>query len=50
MLLQNHDILALGRTAAEVFMHLYNLEAACKIQVDVLAAAPNALGSILSRR
>ena len=38
MLLQNHGILALGRTAAEVFIYHYHLEAACKIQVDVLAA------------
>ena len=38
MLLQNHGLLALGRTAAEVFMYHYHLEAACKIQVDVLGA------------
>ena len=38
MLLQNHGILTLGRTAVEVFMYHYHLEAACKIQVDVLGA------------
>lgn len=41
MLLQNHGLLTLGRTAAEVFMYHYHLEAACKIQVDVLAATDN---------
>lgn len=37
MLLQNHGLLAVGRTAAEVFMYHYYLEMACKVQVDVLS-------------
>lgn len=38
MLLQNHGLLVVGRTAAEAFSYHYYLEMACKIQVDVLAA------------
>jgi ribulose-5-phosphate 4-epimerase/fuculose-1-phosphate aldolase len=38
MLLENHGILAVGRTAAEVFWYHYMLEMACKIQIDVLHA------------
>lgn len=38
MLLQNHGLLAVGRTAAEAFTYHYYLEMACKIQVDVLGA------------
>ncbi len=38
MLLENHGILAVGRTAAEVFWYHYTLEMACKIQIDVLHA------------
>lgn len=38
MLLENHGILAVGRTAAEVFWLHYMLEMACKIQIDVLHA------------
>jgi len=37
MLLQNHGLLAVGRTAAEAFLYHYYLEAACKIQVDILS-------------
>jgi ribulose-5-phosphate 4-epimerase/fuculose-1-phosphate aldolase len=37
MLLQNHGLLAVGRTAAEVFKYHYMLEMACKIQVDILS-------------
>ena len=37
MLLQNHGLLAVGRTAAEAFKYHYMLELACKIQVDVLS-------------
>lgn len=37
MLLQNHGLLAVGRTAAEVFMYHYYLEMACKVQVDILS-------------
>ncbi|UWQ90298.1 class II aldolase/adducin family protein [Rhodobacteraceae bacterium M382] len=54
MLLQNHGLLTLGRTAAEVFMYHYHLEASCKIQVDVMAAtddpiliSPDALDPLL---
>ena len=36
MLLQNHGLLAVGRTAAEAFTYHYFLEMACKIQVDIL--------------
>jgi len=32
-------LLAAGRTVAEAFYYLYILEAACKIQVDVLSAS-----------
>lgn len=38
MLLQNHGLLVVGRTAAEAFIYHYYLEMACKIQVDVLGA------------
>lgn len=38
MLLQNHGLLAVGRTAAEAFAYHYFLEMACKIQVDVLSS------------
>lgn len=38
MLLNNHGILAVGRTAAEVFWYHYMLEMSCKIQIDVLHA------------
>ncbi len=37
MLLQNHGLLAVGRTAAEAFAYHYYLEMACKIQVDILS-------------
>ena len=37
MLLQNHGLLAVGRTAAEAFKYHYMLEMACKIQIDVLS-------------
>ncbi len=37
MLLQNHGLLVVGRTAAEAFLYHYYLEMACKIQVDILA-------------
>ena len=37
MLLQNHGLLVVGRTAAEVFAYHYYLEMACKIQVDILS-------------
>ena len=37
MLLQNHGLLVVGRTAAEAFLYHYYLEMACKVQVDILA-------------
>jgi len=37
MLLQNHGLLVVGRTAAEAFTYHYYLEMACKIQVDILS-------------
>jgi ribulose-5-phosphate 4-epimerase/fuculose-1-phosphate aldolase len=36
MMMQNHGLLAAGRTVAEAFYHLYTLENACKVQVDVM--------------
>jgi ribulose-5-phosphate 4-epimerase/fuculose-1-phosphate aldolase len=41
MIMHNHGLLAAGRTVAEAFYYLYILEAACKIQVDVLSASNN---------
>ena len=38
MLLQNHGLLAVGRTAAEAFVYHYYLEMACKVQVDILSS------------
>ena len=37
MLLQNHGLLAAGRTVAEAFDHIYYLERACQAQVAALA-------------
>ena len=37
MLLENHGLLVVGRTAAEAFMYHYYLEMACKVQVDILS-------------
>ena len=38
MIMRNHGLLSAGRTVAEAFFHLYTLENACKVQVDVLAS------------
>lgn len=38
MILYNHGLLTCGGSAAEAFLRLYNLEMACKVQVDVMAA------------
>ena len=38
MILQNHGLLACGRTAAEAFYYHYYLEMACKVQVDVMSS------------
>lgn len=37
MILRNHGLLALGRTAAEAFHNIYFLERACQIQIQALA-------------
>ena len=41
MLLENHGLLAVGRTAAEAFTYHYYLEMACKVQVDILSSVEN---------
>ncbi len=38
MIMHNHGLLAAGRSVAEAFYHLYTVENACKVQVDVLAS------------
>lgn len=38
LLMENHGLLTVGRTAAEAFTFHYYMEMACKIQVDILAA------------
>jgi ribulose-5-phosphate 4-epimerase/fuculose-1-phosphate aldolase len=38
MVLRNHGLLTLGKTVREAFSIMYNLESACRIQVDALAA------------
>ena len=38
MILENHGLLACGPTAGLAFQTLYNLEVACKVQVDALAS------------
>ncbi len=38
LIMNNHGLLACGRSVAECFYYLYYLEMACKIQVDVLAS------------
>ena len=38
MVMRNHGLLAVGRTAAEAFWFLYYLEMSCKIQVDVMTS------------
>ncbi len=41
MIMRNHGLLSAGRTIAEAFYHLYVLENACKVQVDVMASGAN---------
>ena len=41
--LENHGLLACGATAGAAFLTLYNIEAACKVQVDVLASGQEAV-------
>jgi ribulose-5-phosphate 4-epimerase/fuculose-1-phosphate aldolase len=38
MILRNHGLLACGRTLAQAFVNLHNLELACRSQVDAMAA------------
>jgi len=38
MVLRNHGLLTCGRDAAEAFSLMYQLEMACRVQMDVLAA------------
>ena len=37
MIMHNHGLLSAGRTVGEAFYFLYQLENACKVQVDVMA-------------
>lgn len=37
MVMHNHGLLSVGRSVGEAFYHLYTLENACKVQVDVMA-------------
>lgn len=43
LLMENHGLLSVGRTAAEAFTYHYYAETACKIQVDILAATDTPL-------
>jgi ribulose-5-phosphate 4-epimerase/fuculose-1-phosphate aldolase len=54
MLLENHGLLTVGRTAAEAFTYHYYLEMACKVQVDILSMtgkpivpAPEAIAPVM---
>ncbi len=38
MVLRNHGLLTCGKTVGEAFMHMYYLERACKVQMQVLAS------------
>ena len=42
-ILRNHGLLVCGRTIAEAFFNVYWLEAACKVQVDAMAAGAGQL-------
>ncbi|CAN5636201.1 hypothetical protein BH10PSE18_BH10PSE18_28820 [soil metagenome] len=42
MLMRNHGVLTVGRTAAEAFMLLYYFERAARIQLQMQDAAPSA--------
>ena len=48
MLLRNHGVLTVGRTAAEAFMLLYYFERAARIQLQMQAAAAGGAGPIVS--
>ena len=41
MIMHNHGLLSAGRTVGEAFYFLYQLENACKVQVDVMASGAN---------
>lgn len=41
MILRNHGLLTVGRTAGEAFLRMLNLDKACQIQVDALAGNPD---------
>lgn len=38
LMLRNHGLLSCGRTVAQTFVHLHQLEMVCRAQVDVLAS------------
>lgn len=38
LILRNHGLLTCGETVAEAFMHMYYLERACRVQMQVLAS------------
>lgn len=38
MIMENHGLLSVGRTVGEAFYYHYELENACKVQVDVMAS------------
>ena len=38
MIMENHGLLSVGRTVGEAFYYLYELENACKVQVDVMSS------------
>src|SRR5258708_1797438 len=44
MILRNHGLLTVGRTAAEAFLAMFLLERACKIQILAQAGGPELLG------
>ncbi len=39
LILRNHGLLTVGRTVAEAFYYMYNLNKACEIQVNVLGSS-----------
>lgn len=41
LILRNHGLLTVGRTVAEAFYYMYNLNKACEIQVNVLGTSAN---------
>jgi ribulose-5-phosphate 4-epimerase/fuculose-1-phosphate aldolase len=47
MVMRNHGVLTVGRTAAEAFMLLYYFERAARIQLQMQAAAAGGAGPIV---